>query len=159
MGKKLKEILTSLRGLTQQPENEQNHYRFRCHGIHEFYGWNGNTSVEHSSSDISSNDLVTPRMVSVEDAEQDRKRGWSLSQLVEEIKNQKKGGRTKKKKLILKDHYLNGVCYRNSFQGKKIVEWLIQNGFEKNRGQRGETRAEYDRSRYGQSCRADRESV
>ena len=33
---------------TQQPENEQNHYKFRCHGIHEFYGWNGNTSVEHS---------------------------------------------------------------------------------------------------------------
>jgi len=39
----------------------------------------------------------------------------------------------RRKKMVLKDHYLNGVCYKNSFQGKKIVEWLIRNGFEKNR--------------------------
>ena len=126
--KKLKEILTSLRGL-DSPRTS----KVRTDLDVTVSDGVGTPMSSISSVDMSSNDLVTPRMVSVEDAERDRKRGWSLSQLVEEIKNQKKGGRTKKKKLILKDHYLNGVCYRNSFQGKKMVEWLIENGFEKNR--------------------------
>ena len=133
--KKLKEILTSLRGLSPRRSKVMATLDVTSRGgsMSSIDGTVSNLSG--IQSDTSSNDLATPRgmTVSVEDAEQDRKRGWSLDQLVEEIKNQKKDGRTKKKKCILKNHYRNGVCYRNCFSGKRIVEWLIQNGFEKNR--------------------------